>query len=255
MSGVVGRCAALPRLAAVGLLFMCAASAGCKKETVVDKMIVETERARLSEKAARRKAQVDAPKRDEANNWRVIAIASSYAPAGRERIDAIGEAFPWKVDIFEETGDHSYDRVEIDRDRDGTSDETWRYANGRWEKYSGRLFWSGRRWLAVGKGQVELPRVATSTKGGEPLHRAAVEMLQHRAVDYSVADFLVGHGPKISLHDDDWDARWDRAEVDRDRDGVIDEKWARKGEQLTREILTTKQRFRFQSGSWVALPR
>lgn len=238
-----------------GFLLLSLALTGCKKETIVDKQQAAAAEQRVAEEKQAQKQRAKGPEKVKAMNWRVIAIASSFASIGRSRIDALGDRFEWKVNVFEETGDNGYDRVELDKDRDGKVDETWRSRNGRWEKFDGRLFWSGTEWVQAGAGQVELPKVSTRTDGGEPLHKAAIEMLQHKAVNYEVADFLAGHGPRISLHDDDWDARWDRADVDRDRDGAIDEKWTRKGDVLTREVLADKRSFTFRDNRWVEVTR
>lgn len=226
---------------------------GCKKDTVVEKTIASNVEARAAQKAKARAKKAAEPARIKAMNWRTVSVVSSYAPAGRKRIDALGDTFPWRVNVFEETGDNNYDRVELDRDRDGEIDERWRFRNSRWEKFAGRLFWSGTAWVQAGEGEVALPKVSTATAAGEPLHKIAVEMLRHKAANHEIADFFAGHGPKIALYDDDWDAKWDRAEVDRDRDGIVDEKWLRKGKALTRRLLKEKQAFTFRDGTWVEI--
>lgn len=228
-----------------------AALAGCNEKSNVEKTIAANQQVNEAQEAEERAEKAEELKLYTARNWRVVAVAQSFAPPGRKRIDALGDEFPWRVDVFEETGDNSYDRLELDSDRDGEFDETWRFRNDRWEKFGGRLFWSGRTWVQTGKGEVALPDVSTVTAGGEALFKVAVEMLQHKAANYEVEDFFAGKGPKVSLHDDDWDARWDRATIDADRDGTIDEKWSRKADALTREVLADKRTFRWRDGRWV----
>lgn len=234
----------------VAVLVSLSTVVGCKQPTSVDKKLEQTQQVRETQKAQKRVNKAQELKQGTAMNWRVIAVAQSFASPGRKRIDALGDEFGWKVDVYEETGDNNYDRVDLDRDRDGKIDESWTYRSSRWEKFGGRLFWSGREWVRAGGGQVALPSVSTVTAGGEPLHKVAIEMLQHRAVDYEVADYFAGHGPKVSLKDADWDARWDSAEIDRDRDGVVDETWVRKGDVLTRTVIADKRSFRFREGTW-----
>ncbi|GEM_PF-3542060 len=237
----------------VSVAVLCSALAlgGCKQKTVVDKHAEENAVEREKQLQARRDEKGKEVKKLKRLNWRAIAVAMSYAPGGRKRIDALGPEFPWKVDVFEETGDSNYDRVVLDMDRDGTKDEVWRFEGGRWTKFEGRLFWSGRQWVQAGRGEAALPDVATVTAGGKPLYKLAVEMLEHKATDYEMADYFAGHGPKASLFDDDWDARWDRADLDKDRDGKIDEKWLRKGKKLTRRVLADKKAFVYKDGHWV----
>jgi hypothetical protein len=247
----VSQAAGFGRWVACGLAVAAVCVGGCKQETVVDKKRAVDEPARVSQKAQERANKAQGPAQLEAMNWRVVAIASSFAPAGRKRIDALGDSFPWRVNVFEETGDTNYDRVELDRDRDGEIDEKWHFRQDRWEKFAGRLFWSGTAWVQAGTGEVALPKVSTATTAGEPLYKIAVEMLQHKAADHEIVDFFADHGPKVALHDDDRDAKWDRAEIDRDRDGTVDEKWLRKGDELTRRLLAEKQVFSFRAGRWV----
>lgn len=238
------------RVALLGLLIAVSLCA-CKGKTVVDKQLAENDKLRAEQLAAERQEEGEKPALLRRMNWRVIQVASSFTPIGRKRIDAIGDPFAWKVDIYETSGDNAYDRVDLDLDRDGTIDETWKRKDGTWTKFDGRLFWNGREWRQAGRGAMVLPNVATQTEGGEPLFVAARAMLYGKASNYEEKDLFAGKGPHIALHDDDWDAKWDRAEVDRDRDGKIDERWVRTGDELIREVLADKRKFVFTGDRWV----
>ncbi len=183
--------------------------------------------------------------------WRVIAVASAYAARNRTREDALGERFPWKVGIFEETTDNSYDRVTIDHDRDGEVDETWKWIDSRWTRHDGRVAWGGKDWMPAA-GMAPGNARAPAAKGETTIYqRLAVAMRDQRATNYEVRDYLAGDGPLFDLKDTDWDARWDLAEVDKDRDGKVDETWTCHDGLVIRRVNATRKVFEFRNGDWV----
>ncbi len=183
--------------------------------------------------------------------WRVIAIASAFTSKGRAREDALSKQFPWKVGIFEDNGDNTYDRVIIDHDRDGKVDETWRWVDGRWTRRDGRVAWGGKDWVPAASMKPGDSQAPVKKDAATIYLRMAATMRDQAATDYEVRDYLAGDGPRFDLKDTDWDARWDLAEVDRDRDGKVDETWTCRDGLVTRRVKARRQVFEFRNGDWV----
>ncbi|MDY0060380.1 MAG: hypothetical protein RBU45_11255 [Myxococcota bacterium] len=200
---------------------------------------------------------------DLARELLVIQRASHQATPNEKVKDALS-GYPWKVNLYEETGDAQYDRLKIDKNRDDTWDDSWTFKSGRWEKQGGYA-WTGQGWTgpdgqpvpgAAAAAATPAPvaaaaAVAAPAAAADPLVRAAQELLTGRASGDKVKDLFRGAGPKVNLYDDDKDGAWDRAKVDADRNDDWEEKWTRKGGVLERKNEKTGKVLLFQGGGWV----
>ena len=81
---------------------------------------------------------------DLARELLVIQRASHQATPNEKVKDALS-GYPWKVNLYEETGDNQYDRLKIDKNRDDRWDDSWTFKGGRWEKEGGYA-WTGSGW-------------------------------------------------------------------------------------------------------------
>jgi len=75
-----------------------------------------------------------------------MRIASAKAnPTGKGK-DVLGDASPWKLNLYDDDQDGTWDRAKLDINRDEIDDEKWTFKNGRWEKEGGALVWQNDQW-------------------------------------------------------------------------------------------------------------
>lgn len=172
----------------------------------------------------------------------VVALAQQGSAGEAKRKDALGGSSPWKVNLYDDDRDGTWDRAKVDRDRDGTWDAKWSHKGGQWLNAAG-LAWRGGQWTAPGA-----PPTPTRAAEGAAALKVVGEMAKP-ATGKKVKDLYRGSGPKVNLYDDDRDGTWDRAKVDVDRDGTWDEKLSRKGGRLERRV--GSKVFVHRDGRWV----
>lgn len=188
----------------------------------------------------------------------IIALGEGEATPNTKVKDAVPKS-PVKVNLYEETGDASFDRLKVDANRDDVWDAQWVRKGGHWSREDGAV-WVDGRWS--GGGAPEVAAVAEVAEVGSPaapaaspvearLLVAAKAMLEQRATSRKTKDLFNGVGPKINMYDDDGDGRWDRAKVDFERDGTWDESWTVKGGVLERKVNATGAISVFANGAWV----
>lgn len=156
--------------------------------------------------------------------------------AGNEKgKDILGPASPWKLNVYDDDKDGTWDRAKLDTNRDDVDDEKWNFKKGRWEKEEGNVVWTGDDWVA--------PSKAKMTQAGpavDPIlvrYRAAFKLIAAGSRRSEKGKDVLGSASpwKLNLYDDDKDGTWDRAKLDTNRDEVDDEKWNHKNGQWEKE--------------------
>ncbi len=195
---------------------------------------------------------------------RIIAAIQRPALATKSK-DLLGPG-TWKVSLYDDDGDMRWDRVKIDKDRDGKPDERWNHKQGRWERDGGAQVLEGIHWRPAGgaggtavvkaEAAASDPPLAVAAKaapaaGKRDPTQAIVAALRRPATGKKQKDLFGGAGPKVNLYDDDGDGRWDRAKVDLDRDDSWDERYTVKGAAIGRKITASGERLVLLNGGWV----
>ena len=151
--------------------------------------------------------------------------------------DALGGKSRWKVNLYDDDGDGTWDRAKVDRDRNGSWDEKWTRKAKQWKKEKGKWVWAQNAWFKPGTGGKAATPVARG-KGawapdaaapGKQSYVRAMHLANGPASGKKNKDALGNSSNwKVNLYDDDSDGLYDRAKVDYERDGKWDEKWTRK---------------------------
>ena len=153
-----------------------------------------------------------------------MKLAMSHADASGKGKDVLGSSSPWKLNLYDDNKDGTWDRAKLDTNRDEVDDEKWNYKNGRWEKENGQVVWAGGQW-------VKATRLAkANNQSADPnrvLYRVAIHKASLPADASGKGKDVLGKASswKLNLYDDDRDGTWDRAKLDTNRDNVDDEKW------------------------------
>ena len=79
-----------------------------------------------------------------------IKLAGGRANADGKGKDVLGSSSPWKLNLYDDDRNGTWDRAKLDTNRDDVDDEKWNFKNGRWEKDGGASIWDGKQWV---KGQ------------------------------------------------------------------------------------------------------
>ena len=80
---------------------------------------------------------------------RAMKIATSRAHSSGKGKDVLGGSSPWKLNLYDDDKNGTWDRAKLDKNRDDVDDEKWNFKNGRWEKDGGKLIWQGQVWQPV----------------------------------------------------------------------------------------------------------
>ena len=133
--------------------------------------------------------------------------------------DILGSSSPWKMNLYDDDRDGNWDRGKLDKNRDEVDDEKWSFKNGRWEKNSGQLIWSGTRWSQA--------TAQSRNVGDSSRYLQAFKLLQRGSSGAAKGKDILGSSSpwKLNVYDDNRDGKWDRAKLDKNRDDLDDEKW------------------------------
>jgi hypothetical protein len=173
----------------------------------------------------------------------VMRTANAASGGVAKRKDVFGASSPWKVNLYDDDKDGTWDRLKLDRDRDDTWDASYVNKSGQWQDGDGNV-WREQRWQSPSAAPVTAP--SASPADAAALRVAAA--MGDRASAKKVKDLTRGSGPKINLYDDDRDGVWDRAKLDVDRDGTWDEKFTRKPAGIERK--TDSGTFMLRGEQW-----
>lgn len=163
-------------------------------------------------------------------DWMQEAMQIATGPVDKKSgKDVLGPKSPWKLNLYDDDGDGSWDRGKLDTNRDDVDDEKWNYKEGRWEREGGNQIWDGARWMAIetpDKPAASVPSPPASTDAKALMYREAMKIATSGASGQKGKDVLGSKHPwKLNLYDDDGNGRWDRGKLDTNRDEVDDEKW------------------------------
>ena len=153
-----------------------------------------------------------------------MKVAMSRANVSGKAKDVLGRNSPWKLNLYDDNRDGTWDRAKLDTNRDNVDDEKWNFKNGRWEKNGGQLVWSRSNWVSPGK------LASGIQKSSDPKlarYREAFKIASAKADRSGKGKDVLGRNSpwKLNLYDDNRDGVWDRAKLDTNRDEVDDEKW------------------------------
>ena len=180
-------------------------------------------------------------KKDRALYEQSMVLVHSKATTKKKK-DALGGKASWKVNLYDDDGDGTYDRAKVDRDRDGKWDEKWTRNQGQWEKGKGKKKWVWVKdsWIKPSSDKQVARKTAPVARGkgawapdaaapGKRIYAGAMRLANAQATGRKNQDALGSKASwKVNLYDDDGDGIYDRAKVDYERDGKWDEKWTRK---------------------------
>ena len=76
-----------------------------------------------------------------------MKLASGRADRSGKGKDVLGSRSPWKLNLYDDDRDGTWDRGKLDTNRDEVDDEKWNFKNGRWEKDGGATIWDGSKWI------------------------------------------------------------------------------------------------------------
>ncbi len=233
-------------LGAVSLLGCCGFwGVNAAQEEEEDQAAAEAPRVTATRRAPTRRG---APASSRVDDARILALADGQATPKGKLKDALPGAV--KVNIYEDTGDTTWDRIKIDRDRDDTWDDQWVRKSGVWTRDDGRQRWTGSAWEG-GEG-AKAPTRRRAADSAPELADLADLLLHQRATTDKIKDLKRGAGPKINVYDDDKNGTWDRAKVDHNRDDAWDESWTVKGGQVERKLESSGKVLIWSGGSWKA---
>lgn len=88
---------------------------------------------------------------DLARYEQAMKLAMSRAHRSGKGKDVLGASSPWKLNLYDDDKDGTWDRGKLDTNRDGEDDEKWNFKKGRWEKDGGATIWKNNRWEAAQK--------------------------------------------------------------------------------------------------------
>ena len=154
-----------------------------------------------------------------------MKFANSNSRRAAKAKDVLGSRSPWKLNLYDDNQDGTWDRAKLDTNRDEVDDEKWTFKNGYWEKENGTIVWASGKWVT--KSALTRPTTGSAADRKLARYRTAFKTAMARANPSGKGkDVLGSESPwKLNLYDDDRDGQWDRAKLDTNSDEVDDEKW------------------------------
>lgn len=187
-----------------------------------------------------------------------VAQALSYAgrDLGTDKLKDASAGRPYKINVYQDAGQPTANRLKVDLDRDERWDEKWTFEPGGGvlrqvasaddEVYDRELRWDGSAWRGPGEdaassaadpptseaGSAEAGAAgATAGAAADPL--AALPTYERVALSWAgrsisgdkLKDATKGESYKINVYQDEGRTAANRLKVDVDRDDKWDEKW------------------------------
>ncbi len=175
--------------------------------------------------------------------------------ASKKKDAAPGQTY--KVNLYQDDGEGSVNRVKVDLDRDEQWDEKWtiegelitrHVAPADDEQYTASYVWTGSDWRIEGAAS-KAPASKAPASEAPASEAPASEAPEMRAVDEVIfgyvgqdlgtkkrKDVTAGRPYKVNLYQDDGNSTVNRAKVDLDRDEQWDEKWTIDGQSVSRKV-------------------
>ncbi len=173
---------------------------------------------------------------------REVLTAVGRAISNGKQKDAFSNR-PYKVNLYQDAGHSTPNRVKVDLDRDNQWDEKWSLDDGgTWkrqvapaddEQYTAeyRLSADHGRWQT--KDEAATPTVAehpapvdpSSTDALRPVDTSLLELAARPLGSSKKKDAFSGEAYKVNVYQDAGHTTPNRAKLDLDRDGKWDEKW------------------------------
>lgn len=161
----------------------------------------------------------------------VTAMKIAQSPStGRQGKDILGPSSPWKINLYDDDENGTWDRGKVDNNRDEIDDEKWVFKNGLWEKDDGKYVWKNNAWAINEPSKPSSKVNAPTSPNADTLLNAryaeAMKIATSPSQKGKGKDVLGSKHPwKLNLYDDDSDGKWDRGKLDTNRDDIDDEKW------------------------------
>ena len=156
------------------------------------------------------------------------------------KLKDVSKGRPYKINVYQDEGHTTANRLKIDLDRDEKWDEKWTFEdNGVLtrvvavnddEVYGDVQTWNGSQWRGAG--------------APEPAPAAGLSAVETAAMAYQgkdigsskLKDVTKGKPYKINVYQDDGNATANRLKIDLDRDDKWDEKWTFDGDGVSRKV-------------------
>jgi len=148
---------------------------------------------------------------------------------------------PYKINVYQDEGHTTVNRLKIDLDRDDAWDEKWTFdsdgisrqvAPNDDEVYGEPQTWTGSGWT----GDVDPAPAPAPATGMSPIEAAAMAYKGRNLGSKKLKDVTKGKPYKINVYQDDGKTTANRLKIDLDRDDQWDEKWTFDGDGVTRQV-------------------
>jgi hypothetical protein len=159
------------------------------------------------------------------------------------KLKDVSQGRPYKINVYQDEGHTSVNRLKIDLDRDDRWDEKWTFdgdgitrqvAPNDDEVYGEPQTWTGSGWSG---GDAPEPAPAPAPAAGlSPVEAAAMAYQGRNLGSPKLKDVTKGKPYKINVYQDEGKTTANRLKIDRDRDDRWDEKWTFDGDAVTRKV-------------------
>jgi hypothetical protein len=157
-----------------------------------------------------------------------------------EKLKDVTPGKPYKINVYQDAGHTSVNRLKIDLDRDEKWDEKWTFdadgisrqvAPNDDEVYGEPQTWTGSGWSGDEPAPAPVPAA-----GGREVDTVALGYRGKNIGGPKLKDVTKGRPYKVNVYQDDGHSSANRLKIDLDRDDKWDEKWTFDGDSVTREV-------------------
>lgn len=186
-------------------------------------------------------APAPAPSSDAGWDYQAEAMSWAGQDLGTDKRKDVSPGKAYKLNVYQDPGNDTVNRLKIDLDRDGKWDEKWTF-EGRGgisrkvaprddEAYTVEQTWDGSAWSGGPPAEEEFPPAepATTEDGSAtelaPAEAAAMSWQGKALASTKLKDVSKGESWKINVYQDEGRTTANRLKIDLDRDDKWDQKW------------------------------
>ena len=185
----------------------------------------------------------------------------------------------WKVNVYQDAGHATPNRLKVDFDRDEKWDEKWSRDGAGWKRqlstrddevYDLEFRLAGTTWVpknaasGASAASTAEPAPTTAAASAMPVGEGALRSMDERILEKArqpirgdkIKDAFPSERWKVNIYQDAGHARPNRLKIDFDRDEKWDEKWTFAGEEVKRQVAPDddevySEEYRLRAGAWV----
>lgn len=212
-------------------------------------------------------------------DYQVEAMSWAGRNVGSDKAKDVSAGKPYKINVYQDAGHGTANRLKVDLDRDDKWDEKWTFGNDGSirrevapaddEIYAYEQVWTGSEWSGGPPSEDEFPPVDPPEEPAAdagplallPAAEQAAMGWKGRALGSDkLKDVTKGESYKINVYQDAGQATANRLKIDLDRDDKWDQKWTFHDDgQVSREVAPNDDETYtiaevWGSGGWVGAP-